>query len=451
MLKTRATIFIYRLRPKVILLSVIMALLVSCRLEKVVDSATKRQPDWVNGIQRGFIVGYGTGTNVDCARNAAMIDVRAKIADAVVNEIRSQKELFTTEVIKDNAYSLVSTFLKEITATTGIGIVAKGVSISNARDYYYEARRDRQSGKITVTYYIQYPFSFFELNDLVNEWQSRQQGLIEQKEEVAGRLGRHATIEELIGDIHLLMQLRESLVENSGVPVESVLAGLYNSLHTVIVHVIDEGLGFVRYKLLMNGNPIRINLPPVVHSDYVRVERVYQDNNHWVVIYSDNELTKESGSRPDIHICFRYRKWELCHTHYLDPGVDVQLEPHIVFHAKQFSFWRTYVNIFECMFQINVTGLGGVTVERIILYPKKVTYNSREVLPALSINFEPGLTSANGKNLHVINVSQRLSRNNWSLTGRDRIYVQGLLFYRENITGLRYSLNFSHIEVQTDW
>ena len=436
---------------KFLLLFAISFIVGSCSTQRIVDSTSNKRPDWVYGIQRGYITGYGIDTSIEAAQNKAIIDIRAKITEAIVSEIQSRKQLSTSEMTNNNTYHIVSTFLKETISTSDRGIITRGVSISNASDYYYEVTRDRQSGETYARYYIQYPFSFSEMNQLMAEWENRQNRLIAQKDEIAARISNHQTVEELVDDIYRIIQIGELLVYDSGASIEMIMAGLYSSLNGIQPEITEEKDGLVKFLLKTNGKEIRTNMRPWVEARNALVKSVYQEHNGWTIEFGDSHNNLKSDNLPQLHIQISYRNWKLKYTHNIDPHVEIEFLSPIFFQVKQFSFWNTHVNVFDCILQTSVSGLGGVTLEKIILKPQRIVGWELEDLPALSIELGQGIHVRSGESMHNIEVRHRLHKNTWSQNSNYPIRVKGTIFYRETYTGARKSKTFSGGEIKTNW
>lgn len=429
----------------------IVLITLACSPQRMIDSSHRNRPDWVFGVQRSYLIGHGTGRDVAEARGSALNNIKAQIAQAVFSEIQSSKHYNIREVQSGKTFELIISFVSETVSKTNGGFITRGVSLSDASDYYYEIVRDRNTRRETVRYSVKYPFSRMELDSYLREWERRQLMLIEQRDEIAARIGRHESIEEIIADIYKLVQIREMLEGENAVEAAFIVSDMYSYINSVRLEVFEEGYGFLRFGLIYGDNELKAGVRPRVSAEGVVIESLFQRDGHWIATYRENQDLNSEGRRPSLNFVFAYRTWKLKHTYQLTPNVDINILSPMLFNAKRVSFFGARVRSFDYMIKTEVLGLGGVVLERIMMHPVKISGANRESLATITLDFANGINMRSGSRYHTLRFETDLVRKDFSIKDNSRIIVSGSLFYREVITGEHRTLNFRGIELRTDW
>ena len=442
-----ATHLMSRTKPYLVLVLITLA----CSPQRMIDSSHRKRPDWVYGVQRGFLIGNGTGRDINEARASALNNIKSQIAQAVFSEIQSSKHYNIREVQSGKTFELITSFVSETVSTTNEGFVTRGVSLSDASDYYYEVVRDRDTRSEIVRYSVKYPFSRMELDSYLREWEGRQLMLIEQRDEIAARIDQHESIEDIIADIYKLVQIKELLVGENAVEAAFIVSDMYSYLNSVRLEVFEEDYGFLSFGLIYRDNEIKTGVRPRVSAEGVVIESLFQRDGHWIATYREDQDLNSEGRMPSVNFVFAYRTWKLEHKYQLTPNVEVSILSPMLFNAKRVSFFGVRVKSFDYMIKTEVLGLGGVVLERIMMHPVKRHGTNRTALPTITFDFANGIYTFSGSRYHTLRFETDLIRKDFSVSDNSRIIVSGSLFYREVITGEHKTLNFRGIELRTDW
>ena len=428
-----------------------LIILTACKAQRMIDASHRSRPDWVYGVQRGFLIGNGAGRDINEARAGALNNIKSQIAQAVFSEIQSRKQFNISEVQRGKAFELITSFLSETISTTNHGIVTRGVSLSDANDFYYEVVKDRETRRETVKYSVKYPFSRMEMESYLREWDRRQQSLVEQKNEIAARVGNHESIEQIFSDVIRLLQLKELLVGEHSLSVDFLITDIYSYMNGIRVEIFEEGPGYIYFGLLNGDDIVKTSVRPRITPDGVIVEGVHQTDNRWRVTYREDEHITGQGIRPQMTFLFTYRTWKLEYTHLLSPEIELSIISPMIFHGTRFSFFGTKVRAIDYIIKTEVTGMGGVVLERIMMHPVKLEGYRRLLIQPLTFDLGKDNLVRSGNDYKRMSFETDLSRNEYSTGGNSGIIVNGSLYYRELITGERKTLEFSGIELRTDW
>lgn len=151
-------------------LFLIFIVFLSCSLPRAVEVSEKKRPEWVYGLNNGYIIIEGVGGNFENAQNDALKKLKERIVNSVAVNISSEMNISVNETVIDNMSKYRESTQLETNITTDFFNSLKGISLSKSEAFYWE--KQKYPNKITkVHYHIMYPFTEMELNNLIKEWE----------------------------------------------------------------------------------------------------------------------------------------------------------------------------------------------------------------------------------------------------------------------------------------
>lgn len=267
----------------------------------VTDKSGKK-PDWTMSMEKGFIVGIGNGTAVEDAKENAMVNVKAQITTAVADHISSTSVSKTTEITANKLNELYQSFSNVITTQSGKRDYLQGVSASNVVAFYWEKLTDKQTKAVKYQYFVKYPFSQFDLDDLVEDFRKKDALLTEEMEKALGLLVTYTTVEELIQCQSQLSKLEAIFIDERKskcqVGIERAKALLAST------YLADAGseLGKVRYSIKIGDKIVRCARIPVINSQCAKI----QDRRLGIEVCEISYLFDECYDEPGNNVKVSY-------------------------------------------------------------------------------------------------------------------------------------------------
>jgi len=267
-----------------------------------VTDKSGRKPDWTMSMEKGFIVGIGNGTAVEDAKENAMVNVKAQITTAVADHISSTSVSKTTEITANKLNELYQSFSNVITTQSGKRDYLQGVSASNVVAFYWEKLTDKQSKAVKYQYFVKYPFSQFDLDDLVEDFRKKDALLTEEMEKALGLLDTYTTVEELIQCQSQLGKLEAIFIDERKskcqVGIERSIALLAST------YLADAGseLGKVRYSIKIGDKIVRCARIPVINSQCAKI----QDRRLGIEVCEISYLFDECYDEPGNNVKVSY-------------------------------------------------------------------------------------------------------------------------------------------------
>lgn len=267
-----------------------------------VTEKSGKKPDWTMSMEKGFIVGIGNGTAVEDAKENAMVNVKAQITTAVADHISSTSVSKTTEITANKLNELYQSFSNVITTQSGKRDYLQGVSASNVVAFYWEKLTDKQTKAVKYQYFVKYPFSQFDLDDLVEDFRKKDGLLTEEMEKALGLLTTYTTVEELIQCQSQLSKLEAIFIDERKskcqVGIERAKALLAST------YLADAGseLGKVRYSIKIGDKIVRCARIPVINSQCAKI----QDRRLGIEVCEISYLFDECYDEPGNNVKVSY-------------------------------------------------------------------------------------------------------------------------------------------------
>lgn len=267
-----------------------------------VTEKSGKKPDWTMSMEKGFIVGIGNGTAVEDAKENAMVNVKAQITTAVADHISSTSVSKTTEITANKLNELYQSFSNVITTQSGKRDYLQGVSASNVVAFYWEKLTDKQTKAVKYQYFVKYPFSQFDLDDLVEDFRKKDALLTEEMEKALGLLTTYTTVEELIQCQSQLSKLEAIFIDERKskcqVGIERAKALLAST------YLADAGseLGKVRYSIKIGDKIVRCARIPVINSQCAKI----QDRRLGIEVCEISYLFDECYDEPGNNVKVSY-------------------------------------------------------------------------------------------------------------------------------------------------
>ncbi len=182
--------------------------------EKVVDSSSKKRPDWAGASMEGYFVTSAQAPTLEEAQEKAITAVREQIIAAVATNIHSETSIVMREVAENGHIDSHKEMKSELhVAAADIPYLAD-ISPSHAKDFYWlKMRRDDKS--TYYVYHLLYPFSNSKLRMLVMEYEKAQKAINDSLQAFASTdFEKYGSVEQMLARHNGLQQFEASLRED---------------------------------------------------------------------------------------------------------------------------------------------------------------------------------------------------------------------------------------------
>lgn len=276
----------------------------ACMSQTRVVEKSGRKPDWVNGLEKDYIIVVGTGASVQDAQRSALNMVRENIVNAVAQNVRATSELSTEEASFNNNISVyLERFATTITSASGPVPYLQGISLAKVDEFYWEKLQDRNTKAETYHYHIKYPFPNIELQKLVMDFRIRDRELTEQLDDILAGVDAIASIEDIeknIGELHILV---DYFIDGRKDKARLGITRYRNLYNTIELVEQDSRPGELKYAVRFGNRYVTTAQRPQITSDCARVTGTSNQDKSIVVKYDYHNCYED----PENHLLVRYR------------------------------------------------------------------------------------------------------------------------------------------------
>lgn len=236
---------------------------------KVVESSTRKAPQWVDGMDKDFIVVSQIAGSIEEAKELLLQNIQRQIIGSVATNVRSSfenntKQTTTNDGVNDFSESVASKFATQAAKLPFIN----SISMNKVEDYYWEKEMDKKSKQVRYIYSVRYPFSSVELKKLVIEFQEQDAKMELIFDSLQTKLKSYSSVEELDNAIASLQQLEDYFFDEIRINKSKALKNSYHKEYQNIKPVIELiGSSKAMATLRVGERPITSNQKPVVKSN----------------------------------------------------------------------------------------------------------------------------------------------------------------------------------------
>ena len=181
---------------------------------KLVEKSSDK-PEWVTqGSVKGFIIVQSDKPTLEQAKTDAMQKVRAEIAESVATNVQRTVNSYSQKTIDNGNSSSNKTLTIESVSKIANMPAIQGVSITKA-DTYHEIYRNKKSGESYCLLYVKYPFSQFDLVELVSAYESHEKEIDDRIQAFEDGLETFESVDDVNKSIMGLSSLSKERFERS--------------------------------------------------------------------------------------------------------------------------------------------------------------------------------------------------------------------------------------------
>jgi hypothetical protein len=141
--------------------------------EKVVEASAKKAPDWLFGMETGYIITTAEGTTMEMARTLAMQAVKERIVSSVAEHIESEVSMMMSETTTNNDIEALTVFSKQVRSKSADIPFINDISEAHVEEYYWE-KVQIEKNVYAYRYNIKYPFSSLKIRAIIMEFKEHQ-------------------------------------------------------------------------------------------------------------------------------------------------------------------------------------------------------------------------------------------------------------------------------------
>lgn len=238
-------------------------MLVGCAGNRALQSSQKKAPNWLHGIESGYVISVGKGSTHEEARNRALLAVREQIVNAIAVQVVSSSE----SVTRDESHNQVNSFLDHFETTVDVNSeffdALKGISVTRVTDFYWEQRG--KSEEKEIHYHVKYPFGDAELRGLIADFEAYDRKIGSQIDAIQNQK-HYASVEAIIQHIGDLNYLQDIASNEKKKRAKALKTQLEYMIMDIRIARLEDRPGFIRYFLQLYDRRIETRQTPDIFA-----------------------------------------------------------------------------------------------------------------------------------------------------------------------------------------
>lgn len=236
--------------------------------EKVVEQSDKRRPEWIGCSTSSTIAITETGKTLAEVQEKALASIRQNIINSVAVNITSTEEMTSRQVSKDNLYSVMHDYTSTLMTEAAKLPFMSNISLSNAKDIYWEKIYSKADKTYRYEYSVCYPFDEIERRNLVREFLAIDNKKVAELEALRREAETLTDLDRIPRALNALEELHayffDEVRRNETQEVMKNFRGLYKQ---VSIEVEEEQAGECIYSLRISGRRVVTSIPARLKSD----------------------------------------------------------------------------------------------------------------------------------------------------------------------------------------
>lgn len=292
---------------------------------KVEESSARNMPEWVNSVERDFLIATASGGDIEEAKAAVIENVKKQIAQSIATRIVSESSLTTSAYQSGSDFSKTQNLESSILSRTAKLPFIGEISLSKAADYYWERRYYRSTGRYEYFYAVKYPFSEFEMKKLVMEYQEHDRGLNEKIADYQAGIDFVTSIEEISETLNSLRAFQDEFdVQDPRFNQVQSIANQYRQLYDQItIDWFQEKKGVAVVSLSLAGRSISTSQRPQIKSNCASQISSSYEGNTLVIKFNDEYCYEDDQNW--IEVRFRAGNKYISGKIYFKNNVDISI------------------------------------------------------------------------------------------------------------------------------
>ena len=247
---------------------------------------------------------YAGGNSIEAVKADAMDKVRTEIASSVASDVQRFVDSYSLKEVDGDDVRISKTMSIETTSKIAKMPAIQGVSITKA-DTYQELYRNKKTGEEYYVLYVKYPFSSFDLVELVTAYEEHEKQIDNKIKGYENGLNDIESVEQIGDAITALGALAKEVGnEDSRYHTIEGITNRYIAVYdNISIDVVDNSPGRVTLRLIYDGKTITTSQNPKVTSNCAEQFNVKNQGDLIIVNYNKDYCYAQD----DNYVEIRYR------------------------------------------------------------------------------------------------------------------------------------------------
>ncbi|MFI3306389.1 MAG: hypothetical protein R3Y68_07750 [Rikenellaceae bacterium] len=242
---------------------------------KVVESSSKRAPEWHNGASEEFVITSSVSEiSIEDAKRRAVEQIKVKFIESVAQNI-NYTSMSRIEQRSGDEESFSDDFKSILLLNSAKLPFISGISESKITDFYWAVSEDRSTDRCNYIYSIKYPLSHAEVNEAVQRFEEIDREKSQELEMLQDILNNLDCVDEIADGATKCEELEGYFFDSTRKSAAASLRKRYLSLYDRICIVTQyEELGSAYIALQIGDRELSTTRPPTARYDREMIQNL---------------------------------------------------------------------------------------------------------------------------------------------------------------------------------
>lgn len=305
-------------RYLIIFASLILATQVVSAQQKVVESSAKKAPAWIGIAEDNYIIVSAENTTLDEAKRSCLASIQQSITSSVAVHISSTELSYDSSINNGYGENITHSYESRVEAIAARLPFIQGITLDKA-EIYWKKIYDKSDKSYKYEVHAKYPFSDFERNKLVEQFDAIEKEKNDQLQQIMESFSTFSDVEYIARAITDLGALYEYYIDQNRKAEVKALMDNYRKLYNAISIVpYYTALGDIVFYLNLDGRRMTTSRRPVIKSEYAtEIECSAIEDNLYRIAYNYEYCLPEDDNKIDIS--YQFASGAVArHTFYFD-------------------------------------------------------------------------------------------------------------------------------------
>lgn len=278
---------------------------------KLVEQSSKNKPKWMTDgtYPDTYFIEARQVATIEEGQNMVMTSLLNKIASSVAVKIEGEtvdKIDWTTVELNGKTKD---EFVQVVQSNTTLKIAKmpalQGISLSKAQ-VYWEKFSEKKTKKICYDYYILYPFSSFELQELIDAYNAQEKAANERIDNYKNQLGKHENISDILIDIDDMKLMMKEVGEDDMKygKLANVVKQYEKYLDDINIQVVENVKDRLVVQLQNNDMVLKTNSLPKLRSECARDFSSKHNGNEIEISFNTFDCYEQDDNYVEVRFTF---------------------------------------------------------------------------------------------------------------------------------------------------
>lgn len=282
---------------------------------KLVEQSIKEKPSWLTNAhyRDAYMIQANKVATIEEAQNVVMTSLLNKIASSVAVQV-------TGEIVNDVDWTTVGdkeVYIEKVTNNTTTKIAKmpalQGISLTKA-DVYWERYINKKTKETCYDYYILYPFTSHELQELIDIYNAQEKALNARIDDYRLDLNEADNIDGMLEEIEKMKTMMAEMGKDDVkyTKLQSVVKLYEKAIKDVYVEVVENynenNRGTIVIQLKHDERVMKTKSLPQLRGNCARDFTKKHDGNKIILNFSTYDCYEQDDNYVEVHFSFGKRK-----------------------------------------------------------------------------------------------------------------------------------------------